>query len=708
SPTAVNTQRAPGAVQKTAGNDKAHGRAYALGGGEPSPNSNVVTDLPGVPPTRKVEFQIDLVPGVALVAWAPYRLSPSEMKELMDRSGCIDYRELNELTMKNRYPLLRIDDLFYQLQGSSIYSKIDLRSSYHQLRVREEDIPTAFRTHYEFQGMSFGLTNTLTVFMEVMNQVQGIHVDPAKIESIKNWASPKTPTEIHQFLGLAGYYRRFIEGFSKIAKPMTNLTQKSMKFKWGDKEEEAFQLLKQKLCSELILALPEGTENFVVYYDASHKGLGAVLMKKEKVIAYASRQNIHEKNNTTHDLELGVVVFAIKIWRHYLYGMKCIVFIDHKSLQHVLDQKELNMRQRRWLELFSDYDYEICYYPGKANKALGTCLDTSTTYHSQSDGQSDRTIQTLEDMLRACVIDFKNGWDKHLPLVELSYNKNYHISIKVAPFEALYGRKCRSPVCWAEVRESQLTGPKIVHETTEKIVQIKSRIHAVSPWKGVIRFGKPGKLNPRYIGAFKVLAKVGTISYRLELPQKLSKVHRTFHVSNLKKCLSEESLVIPLDEIHIDDKLHFVEEPLEIMDQDVKQLKQIHIPIIKVRWNSRRGLEFTWEREDRFQKKLELPQKLSKVHRTFHVSNLKKCLSEESLVIPLDEIHIDDKLHFVEEPLEIMDQDVKQLKQIHIPIIKVRWNSRRGLEFTWEREDRFQKKYPHLFANPAPSSNNTT
>ncbi|GKA71443.1 putative reverse transcriptase domain-containing protein [Tanacetum coccineum] len=425
-------------------------------------------DLSGLPPTRQVEFQIDLVPGVVPVARAPYRLAPSEMKELSEQLKelsdkgfirpssspwgapvlfvkkkdesfrmCIDYRELNKLTVKNRYPLPRIDDLFDQLQGSSVYSKIDLRSGYHQLRVREEDIPkTAFRTrygHYEFQVMPFGLTNAPAVFMDLMNRVckpyldkfvivfiddiliysknkqeheehlklilellkkeelyakfskcefwipkvqflghvidnQGIHVDPTKIESIKDWASPKSPTEIRQFLGLAGYYRRFIKGFSKIAKPMTKLTQKKVKFEWGDKQETAFQLLKQKLCSAPILALPEGSEDFIVYYDASIKGLGVVLMQREKVIAYASRQlKIHEKNYTTHDLELGAVVFSLKLWRHYLYGTKCTVFTDHKSLQHILNQKELNMRQCRWLELLSDYDCEIHYHLGKAN-----------------------------------------------------------------------------------------------------------------------------------------------------------------------------------------------------------------------------------------------------------------------------------------------------------------------------------------------------
>ncbi|GJY25200.1 putative reverse transcriptase domain-containing protein [Tanacetum coccineum] len=430
-------------------------------------------DLPGLPSTRQVEFQIDLIPGAAPVARAPYRLAPSEMKELSEQlkelsnkgfirpssspwgapvlfvkkkdgsfQMCIDYRELNKLTVKNRYPLPRIDDLFDQLQGSSVYLKIDLRSGYHQLRVREEDIPKiAFRTrygHYEFQVMPFGLTNATAVFMDLINwnkqnpkheehlklilellkkeelyakfskcefwipkvqflghviDSQGIHVDPAKIESIKDWASPKSPTEIRQFLGLAGYYRRFIEGFSKIAKPMTKLTQKKVKFEWGDKQETAFQLLKQKLCSAPILALPEGSEDFIVYCDASIKGLGVVLMQREKVIAYASRQlKIHEKNYTTHDLELGAVVFSLKLWRHYLYRTKCTVFTDHKSLQHILNQKEVNMRQLCWLKLLSDYDCEIRYHLGKAN-VVANALSGKQILDAQTEARKPKNIK---------------------------------------------------------------------------------------------------------------------------------------------------------------------------------------------------------------------------------------------------------------------------------------------------------------------------
>ncbi|GJY74638.1 putative reverse transcriptase domain-containing protein [Tanacetum coccineum] len=381
-------------------------------------------DLPGILPAQQVEFQIDLVPGVAPVARAPYWLTPSEMKELAEqlqelsdkgfirpssspwgapvlfvkkKDGsfrmCIDYRELNKLTVKNRYPLPRIDDLFDQLQGSSVYSKIDLRSGYHQLRVTEEDIhKTAFRTrygHYEFQVMPFGLTNALAVFMDLMNWVCKPYLDKfvvVFIDDILIYSKNKEEHEEHlklilELLKKEELYAKFSKCEFWIPKVQflrrvidskgIQVEQPKDRFDWGEKEEAAFQLTKQKLCSIPIMALPKGLENFIVYCDALNKGLGAVLMQNKKVIPYASQQlKIHEKNYTTHDLELGAMVFALKMWRHYLYGTRCTVFTNHKSLQHILDQKELNMRQWRWLEFLNDYDYDIRYHLGKANVNL--------------------------------------------------------------------------------------------------------------------------------------------------------------------------------------------------------------------------------------------------------------------------------------------------------------------------------------------------
>ncbi|GKD36034.1 putative reverse transcriptase domain-containing protein [Tanacetum coccineum] len=301
-------------------------------------------DLIGLPPIQEIKFRIELIPGATPVAKSHYCLTPSKLEELSGQLKELQDKELNKLIVKNRYPLPRIDDLFDQLQGSQFFSKIDLRSGSHQLRVHEDDIPkTAFRTCYEnfeFTVMPFGLTNAPVFFGHVIND-DGIHVDPSKIEAVKNWKAPRTPTEVRSFLGLARYYRRFIENFSKIAKSLTILTQKGKVFDWGEEQELGFQTLMDKLCNAPVLALPDGPEDFVL--------------------------KIYERNYTTHDLELGAVVFALKIWRHYMYGTMSVIYMDHKSLQHIFSQKELNMRQRRWIELFSDFDCEIRYHPSKAN-----------------------------------------------------------------------------------------------------------------------------------------------------------------------------------------------------------------------------------------------------------------------------------------------------------------------------------------------------
>ncbi|GJS60167.1 putative reverse transcriptase domain-containing protein [Tanacetum coccineum] len=492
-------------------------------------------------------------------------------------------------------------------------------------RVHEEDIPKiAFRTrygHFEFTVMPFGLTNAPTSkeehevhlklvlellkkeklfvkfskcefwlqevhFLGHMVNSNGIHVDPSKIEAVKNWKVPKTPSGIRSFLGLAG----------------------------------------------------------------------CVLMQRGNVIAYASRQlKIHEKNYTTHDLELGAVVFALKTWRHYLYGTKSVIYTDYKSLQHIFDQKELNTRQRRRIELFSDFDSEIRYHSRKANvvadalsevskvenataemlrglnqlierkedgedysterlaklyideivprygvlvsiisdrdgrftsrfwqtlqKAFGTRFDMSTAYHPQMDGQN-----------------------VHLPLAEFSYNNSYHLSIRCAPFEALYGRKLLIKEKLKVARDHQ----KSYADNRRKPLEFEvgdRMLLKVSPWRGVIRFGAKVKLETRYVGPLDILERIGPVAYRLRLPEEFSSVHDTFYVSNLKKCLADANLHVPLDEIKIDKTLRFGEEPVKIMDREVKSLKRGKISLVKVRWNSKRGPEFTWEREDHMKSK---------------------------------------------------------------------------------------------------------
>ena len=350
---------------------------------------------------------------------------------------CIDYRQLNKLTVKNKYPLPRIDDLFDQLKGASIFSKVDLRSGYHQLRIKDADVhKTAFRTrygHYEFLVMPFGLTNAPAAFMDLMNRVfrpyvdqfvvvfiddilvyskdqeshdthlrvvlktlrkeqlyaklskcefwknevsflghivskEGIRVDPKKIEVVVEWKPPRNVTEVRSFLGLAGYCRRFVKGFSMTAAPMTRLLQKNVKYEWSEKCQRSFDKLKAFLTEAPVLTQPTGGREYVIFSDASLNGLGCVLMQEGKVVAYASRQlKPHERNYPTHDLELAAIVFALKIWRHYLYGEKCFIYTDHKSLKYLPSQRELNLRQRRWMELIKDYDCVIDYHLGKAN-----------------------------------------------------------------------------------------------------------------------------------------------------------------------------------------------------------------------------------------------------------------------------------------------------------------------------------------------------
>ncbi|KAA3486447.1 reverse transcriptase [Gossypium australe] len=828
---------------------------------------------------------------------------------------CIDYRQLNKLTIKNKYPLPRIDDLFDQLKGAAVFSKIDLRSGYHQLKVKEVDIhKTAFRTrygHFEFVVMPFGLKNAPATFMDMMNRVfqpyldrfivvfiddilvyskseeehdehlwivlqvlrenklyakfskcefwlkevtflghvvsaEGIRVDPRKIEAVLDWKPPKSVAEVRSFLGLEGYYRRFVEGFSSIAAPLTKLLRKEVPFVWTDKQQESFEKLKRVLTEAPVLIQPEAGKDFVVYCDASHTGLGCVLMQDGKVVTYASRQlRPHEVNYTTHDLELAAVVFALKVWRHYLYGEKSVIYTGHKSLKYLLTQKELNLRQQRWVELLKDYDCSIEYHPGKANvvadalnrkvvsdlrvmfahlslyddgsllaelqvkptwlnevkegqladddlstklrqvqngeledygindegvlcfkgkvcmpkneelrqrilqeshsspyamhpggskmyrdlreqfwwpglkrevtefvgkcltcqqvkaehqvpsgllqpiripqwkweritmdfvsglplmptkkdsklaklyvaeivrlhsvpvsiisdrdprftsrfwkalhQALGTRLDFSTAFHPQSDGQSERVIQVLEDMLRGCVIDFRGSWEEYLPLAEFAYNNSYQASIRMAPYEALYGQRCRTPTCWTELGERRVLGLQIVAESEEKVEVVRAWLKEasdrqksyadikwkeikfavgdqvflkVSPWKKVMRFGRKGKLSPRFIGPYRVLKRVGPVAYQLELPSELQQMHDVFHVSMLHRYRSDPSHVVPVEEVELRPDMSYEEEPIQILERDVKVLRRKSVPLVKVLWRNHGSEEASWELEE--------------------------------------------------------------------------------------------------------------
>ncbi|CAJ2628780.1 unnamed protein product [Trifolium pratense] len=938
-------------------------------------------DITNLPPEREIEFSIDLLPGAQPISVAPYRMSPVELRELKNqleellrkhfirpsvspwgapvllvkkKDGtmrlCIDYRQLNKVTIKNKYPLPRIDDLLDQLRGATVFSKIDLRSGYHQIRIRSSDVSkTAFRTrygHYEFLVMPFGVTNAPAIFMDYMNRIfqpyldkfvvifiddiliyskdsqehaehlrivleilrekklyakfskcefwlsevkflghvisqGGVSVDQSKVEAVLNWERPRSVTEVRSFLGLAGYYRRFIKSFSQIALPLTRLTRKDTPFVWNEECERSFRRLKEMLTQAPVLTIPDPTKSYVVFCDASAKGLGCVLMQDDRVVAYASRQlKTHEENYPTHDLELAAIIFALKIWRHHLYGVHFDLFSDHKSLKYLFDQKELNMRQRRWMEYLKDFDFELKYHPGKANvvadalsrkalhaselmmhkcrliesfrnlnlnvmdveggllmnkyemscdlrsmivqaqisdpdlqrrigkpefsvsadgailyegrlcvpndtelkqlilseahksgfsihpgstkmyhdlkkdywwpgmkteiaefvarcivcqqvkiehqkpagllqpleipqwkweqitmdfvsglprtkkghdsiwvivdrltksahfiavkttfkapkyaelfiskivklhgvplsivsdrdarftsrfwkafqEAMGTRLKMSTSHHPQTDGQSERTIQTLEDMLRACVLEDGGSWGNYLHLIEFAYNNSYHSSIGMAPYEALYGRKCRTPLCWAEVGEKGILGPDMVQETTLKIKSIQEKMKTaqsrqksyadkgrrsvefkegdhvflkVTPMLRLRGVFKTKKLCPRYIGPFQIIERVGEVAYRLALPPAMSGLHDVFHVSQLRKFVPDPFTTVDLDTVDLKSDLTFQPQPVHIIGRDVKALRSKTIPIVKVLWEGSPDGEATWELESEMRK----------------------------------------------------------------------------------------------------------
>ncbi|GJS38114.1 putative reverse transcriptase domain-containing protein [Tanacetum coccineum] len=551
--------------------------------------------LSGLPPHRQVEFRIDLVPAATSVAKSPYRLAPSKMQELSGqlqelqdkvfirpshspwgapvlfvkkKDGsfrmCIDYRELNKLTVKNRYPLPRIDDLFDQLQGSRYFSKIDFRSGYHHLRVHEDDIQKiAFRTrygHFEFIVMPFGLTNAPTVFMDLMNRVCKPYLDKFVIVFIDDILIYSKSKEEHEFWLQEVHFLGHVVNQSgihvdpskieAIAKPLTSLTQKNKKYEWGVEQEDAFQTLKSKLCDSLILSLPDEVEDFVVYCDASNQ-------------------------------------------RHYLYGTKSVIYTDHKSLQHIFDQKELNIRQRRRIELFSDYECEIRYHPGKANMVADALTQ----------GEAFKQENVLAENLHGLDQQMERKEDERMKRDIDTYVSKCLTCSKVKAEHQRPSGLLQQPEIpewkWDKITMdfiTKLPKTKSGHDTIWVIVdRLTKSAHflAILEDYSTERLAKRGKLAPRYVGPFEILERIGPIAYRLRLPEELSSVQDTFDVSNLKKCLADANLHVPLNEIKIDKTLRFVEEPVEIMDREVRSLKRSKISLVKVCWNSKRGPEFT-------------------------------------------------------------------------------------------------------------------
>nr|GEU28937.1 hypothetical protein [Tanacetum cinerariifolium] len=602
-------------------------------------------DLLRLPPLRQVEFRIDLVTGVALVTRAPYRLALSQMRELS--------LQLQEILEKgfihpSSSPLTNVAAVFMDLMNRVckpyldnfiivfiddilIYSKDEEEHRKHLKIILE--LLKKERLHAKFSKCDFWLDSVQ--FLGHVIDHNGVHVDPAKIEAIKNWAALMTPTET----------------------------------------------LKQKLCSAPILALLEGTKDFVVYCDASLKGYGAVLMQREKVmetlfvwnevygalsqkeriktlcvralmmtihndlpkqILEAQKEALKKKNVKAENLKRlikqifefrpdEIHCFGNRVWLPRFGGLRDLIMHEsHKSKYSIhLGSNKMyqDLKLLYWwsnmkddiaidscLEMRNDY-YGFYEWTTKnaewileiASQSVGNefgyeyCLPPSNGWSKQM------TIQTLKDMLHSYVIEFRSSWDRHLPLVKFSYNNSYHAGIKAAPYEDLYERKCRSTVCWSEVGDSQLTVPELICETIEKIVHIKKHLlTARSHQKSYVeRRAKQLEFEVGDMVLLKVsiLARVDLVAYTLELPEELKGIHSTFHVSNLKKCLAKGDIVVPMDEIQLDDKLHVIEELEEIVDREVKRLKQSRIPIVKVNWNSQRGPKFTWKCVDQIKKK---------------------------------------------------------------------------------------------------------
>nr|GEZ20035.1 reverse transcriptase domain-containing protein [Tanacetum cinerariifolium] len=635
-------------------------------------------DLSGLPPLWEIKFQIKLVPGTVRIAKSPYRLAPSEMEE-------------------------------FSVNSMNYMTKIDLRSGYHQLRVHKDDIPkTTFRTrygHFEFAVMPFGLTIAPAIFMDLMNKVCRPYLDKFLIVFIDNILIYSKTQEEH-----VEHLKHVINGNGiyvdpskieavRIGKPLElrlRSVRLSIRHRW-------IQLFSDYDCE---IHYHPGKVNVVVDALSRKKivkpkrvrAMNITLQSsiKDKILA-AQKEAVDESaglqkglDEMTEQKSGGTLYYLDRIWVPFGHDIIWVI-MDRltKSAQFLPMHEDYKMdglarlylnetvaRHGVPISIISDRDSRFTSrFWQSMQEALGTRLDMSTAYHPQTDGKSKRTIQTLEDMLRACVLDFRGSWDVYLPLVEFSYNNSYHSSVRCAPFEELHSRKCHSPIMWAEVGEGQLIGPELYRRPLRRSLRLRTclRLHMI---KGVVHFGKKGKLAPRFVGPFEITERIDLVAYRLRLFEELNGVHDTFHEATKKISQIKDRLKAAHDrwKSYADKK----RKPLEFCVGEFVLLKVSPWKGV-VRFGKKGNLaprffgpfEIT-KRIGPVAYRLRLPEEFNDVHDTFHVSNLKKCLADPKLQVPLDEIQVGAKLNFVEELVEILERELKKLKGSRLAIVKVR------------------------------------